>query len=623
MAGTAWCRRISFQVDVAGVIQIMGKSLYRRGDAPLRELIQNAHDAVMRRRQRDVGYQGRIDVRLDAAQRTLSIADDGVGLSPDEAERYLGTLGVGITGLLKGRRGAESLATVEGDGDGLIGQFGIGLFSAFMLAERLVVESRRADHHEGVRWAAGEGTEIKLSSLERTAPGTTVTLHLKPEFARLAQDSSYVEAALKDYADFLPIPIHVNDGSTRVNVINVAWFDPTPDLEAVELALQEYFHEAPLAVIPINVESPVSIKGALYVTPQRTPGFTDDPALTTTVRRMVISRHTRELLPAWAVFVRGVLELADCAPTASREDLVRDAAFDRVRAKLDELLDEHLRRLAAEEPAALESILSWHRYSLAGAAVSDARLRSLLAGCYRFNTSLGMLTFQEIRDRNSPDPSFDSEIEKVFWYNTDRRQERWLNSLFLESDLLCVHATRSFEESLLAALAGDLQASGTTAELRMSSPGAPGFSAQVLGIRDAEDAPAEWQEYLGASEARILAASFRADVPVMAFLNEKHELQRTYEDLRQQGTVPAGFQRLIDAHFEQTRSARNEVLLNRSHRLVGRALMQRTGTPLASVLRLLVANSLATAGAAVPRAAQQQQIEDLDWIADALWGRKT
>ena len=96
-----WSRRIPFKVDIAGVIEIMGSSLYSRIDTPIRELIQNAHDAVMRRRKKQLSYQGRIDIRQDAENNTLTVTDDGVGLSPDEAEKYLGTLGVGITGLLK------------------------------------------------------------------------------------------------------------------------------------------------------------------------------------------------------------------------------------------------------------------------------------------------------------------------------------------------------------------------------------------------------------------------------------------------------------------------------------------------------------------------------------------
>lgn len=616
-----WSRRISFQVDVAGIIQIMGTSLYSRSDTPIRELLQNAHDAIQRRRLVDLSYKGQIHIRTDPENHTLEVSDDGIGLTADEAEKYLGTLGIGITGLLKGRH--PSAATATATGEMLIGQFGIGLFSAFLLADRIIVESRKLGGHEGIRWTAGEGTEIDLQSCDRTEPGTSIRLELKSDFHKLAESPAQIEAAIKEYADYLPIPIYLNGTAQRANVINAAWFDPTPDPEAVELALEEKFNEAPLDIIPIRVERPVSIAGALYVTPQRTPGFAGEPVVTTTIKRMVIARDTQGLLPPWASFLRGVLELNDCSPTASREDLVRDSKFEAVRQQLEGILFEHFEGLVKADPARLEAVLTWHRYSLAGAALSDRRLRDLLRQTYRFTTSAGPLTCDEIIFRSPADPLFETDADRVVWYNTDRRQERWVNSLFGSSEVPCVQTLRSFEESLLAAMAGDISTTkGEAVDLRIASPSAQGFASQILGVRDMEDASPEWQDFLSATDARVMVATFRTDQPVMAFLNDRHELQRTYEELKRQGTVPAGFQRLIDSHFQSDEPARNEVLLNRNHRLVKRVLEQRAGTPLASVLRLLVVSALNSAGAAVPREAQSQQSDDLDWIAEALWGQK-
>lgn len=616
---TSWRRRIPFQVDIAGIIEIMGSSLYSRPDTPIRELIQNAHDAVIRRRRKDLAYQGRIDVEQYADLHTLQFHDDGIGLSADEAEKYLSTLGIGLTGMI--RNGQPPAVETGRDGDGLIGQFGIGLFSAFMLADRLVVESRRHDASEGVRWEAGAETEIELLSCSRTEPGTTVTLHLKPEHHRLAEQPELIETAIKEFADFLTIPIYLNRGKARVNVIHVAWFEPTPEREAIELELEGYFHETPLDVIPLRREKPVAIAGALYVTPQRTPGFAGDPVVTATVRRMVISRRIQGLLPQWAPFLRGVLELNDCAPTASREDLVRDERFEQVRAELEAHLFEHFERLAREEPSRLEAVLAWHRYTFAGAALADRRLRELLRRTYRLPTSRGPLTFEEILEHSAADPLFETEAEHVVWYNPDRRQEHWINSLFAGQEAPCVHTLRSFEESLLASWVADAEEAGTAAELRLASPSSPAFAEAILGIHDMEDAPEDWQTFLAATGADIRCASFAADQPVLAFLNERHELLRTFDELKKQGTVPPGFQRLIDAHYAAAPTGNNEVLLNRNHRLVGRALEQQTTSPLASVLRLLVHNALATAGAAMARETQRQQTEDLEWIADALWGR--
>jgi molecular chaperone HtpG len=283
-----WSRRIPFKVDVVGVIELMGSSLYSRADTPIRELIQNAHDAIVRRRARDLSYRGRIDIEQDAAGGLLRFHDDGIGLSPHEAEEYLSTLGISLTGLFK--KGLDG-AVGNGMGDGLIGQFGIGLFSAFMLADRLVVESRKSGEAEGVRWEAGAGTDIELSASSRAEIGTSVTLFLKPDHRTLAEQPVPVEAAIKEYADFLTVPIFLNRGKARVNVIQTAWFEQTPERERVELELEAYFGETPLDVVPFQVEKPAIVRGALYVTPQRVPGFAGDPVVTVTVRRMVISRQ--------------------------------------------------------------------------------------------------------------------------------------------------------------------------------------------------------------------------------------------------------------------------------------------------------------------------------------------
>jgi molecular chaperone HtpG len=614
-----WSREIPFKVDIAGIIEIMGSSLYSRPDTPVRELIQNAHDAVMRRRRKDLEFRGRIDIRQDSVNHTLSFSDDGVGLNADEAERFLGTLGIGITGLLKGRGSDDQRRGFSGDGDGLIGHFGIGLFSAFMLAEHLTVESRKPGETEAVRWEAGPGSSIRLSQSDRTELGTTVTLRLKPEFYQLAEDPERLEASIRDYAEFLTVPIHVNDSNARINLIHAAWFQATPDNDAISLELAAYFNESPLDVIPIRIERPASIAGALYISPQRTPGFADEATVAVTVGRMVISRRIRDLVPPWASFIRGVLDLDDCSPTASREDLVRDDAFRQVQMAINEFIFEHLERLAVEESGRLEAITRWHRYTLTGAALAEPRLRAILRKAYHWQTSRGPMSFDQIVAGSTADPLFESDADVVVWYNADRRQERYIDEVFSSAAMPCVHTLRSFEESLLAAMISDVPEQAI--DLRAASPSSPNFAASVLGMSDMEEAAPEWSEFLSSTGARVMIATFQAGLPVIAFLNERFELAQTFEDLRKGGDIPQGFQRLIDAHFQNAPTGRNDVILNREHRLVGRALKQKPSSPLASVLRLLVTSALNGAGAGRSVESARSQAEDLNWIAEALWGR--
>ncbi|WP_437186395.1 hypothetical protein SH668x_003546 [Planctomicrobium sp. SH668] len=614
-------RKISFQVDIAGVIDIMGGSLYSRPDTPIRELLQNAHDAIMRRRRSDLEFRGRIHVRQNAELGTLSFTDDGIGLTPEDAENYLGTVGAGITGMIKRSEPVPESAGGLGDRGDLIGQFGVGLFSAFMLADGLIVESRNEHAKTGVRWETGQGTEIYISEIPRETLGTTITLVLKSEFQFLARKPEAVEKAIREYADFLPIPIFLNDVPKRVNVIHAAWFEPSQDREATELELQNYFDEAPIDIIPIRVEKPVSIAGALYVTPQRVPGFSNQSTVMVTVRRMVISRTIQNLLPPWATFLRGCLELHHCSPTTSREDIVRDDYFEHVKANLEELIYQHFEDLAERDPSRMEAVVNWHRYSFAGAALDNGRLRNLLRGSYRIPTSHGPLTIDEILDKSESDPLYEEEAERVVWYNTDRRQERWINSLFSEHRTPCVHTFRSFEESLLAQCAADDNASGTHTDLRIATPSTPGFATTILNVRDLEEVDPQWKEFFKDLDAKILTGSFRRDQPVMAFLNERYELVRSFDEMKQRGDIPRGFQRLIDSHFKSDAPSENEVILNRSHPMIARALSQKTGMPLSSVMRLIVVSALNSAGAATPDAARKTQQSDLDWIAECLWGR--
>ncbi len=612
-------KRIPFKVDIAGVIEIMGTSLYSHPNTPVRELLQNAHDAIMRRRARDLSYHGRIDVLQDATARTLTFIDDGIGLSAKEAEDYLGTLGIGITGLIK--KGATdafdiSMHSNKRDGSNLIGQFGIGLFSAFMLADKIMVESLRFEGEEAVCWQAGAGTDIELSKSDRISVGTSVTLFLKPNYAIFADDAELLESGIKQYADFLPIPIHVNHSRARSNLIQASWLEPTPDSDAVEEQIASYFGETPLDVILIAVEAPVAIKGALYVSPQRTPGFADDATIAVSVRRMVISRHIRELVPVWAPFLRGVLELPNCSPTSNREDLVRDAIFDSVCDSISDEIYVHFDELTRNHPHRWQSILHWHRYTFAGMAIHDEKLRVLLQSTYKFITSHGELTVEQILSRSRADALVEEEADFVVWYNADRRQEAWLNEFFANGSTPCIHTLRSFEETLLAAMLGEITLEQV--DLRAASPSSENFCESILGLDERIDASVEWQNFFESLDSNIFIASTSNNQPVMAFVNERYELSKTFDELRENGELPRGFQRLIDQHFQRSPAGKNEIILNTQHRLVRRALEQGTTSPLANVLRILVIAALSKAGARIQSAAQEMQAEDLEIIADAL-----
>ncbi len=608
-------REYPFSVDMAGILEILSRSLYSRRDVAIRELLQNAHDAVVRRRAVDLAYLGAIRLAQDPAANAISVSDDGAGIGWEEAERYLGTLGAGVSGALKReRRGPDGR-----DATGIIGQFGVGLFAGFLLADRIVVESRPRADEPAIRWEAGTGTAVRLGPGAREAVGTTVTLELRAEHAVWSRERAPLVEAVTRWADFLPVPIYLGESRRRLNLMTPAWADPTPDPETVSLELEHRFDDTPLDVIPLRLERPLALQGALYVTRARTPGFSGRPTVAATVRRMVVTERLDGLLPEWGPFFRGILELPDLQPTTSREDLIRDERFDLARAEVERLLLARLRELARADLVKLQAILTWHRYTVAGAALDHPPLRDVLRGAYPFTTTQGALTFAEVLARSRAAQRIPGAGEATIWYHTARAQTQWVRGVFAGHDAPCVEAVRSFEATLLAQLAAD---AGEGCTVQLASPANERFVQAVLGVSELSEVGPAWREFFAVLGARVRAGSFPSELPVVAFPSRRSEVKRELEALKRRGTVPAAFSRMLDLHFaEEEDEARAEVLLNTRHRLVARALAASIRSPLASVLRVLVQGALAAAGVVAEGAGEEQTLlADLDWIAEALPG---
>lgn len=191
-----------------------------------------------------------------------------------------------------------------------------------------------------------------------------------------------------------------------------------------------------------------------------------------------------------------------------------------------------------------------------------------------------------------------------------------MNRLFGDQETVCVHTVRSFEETLLAAMINDV--GDRQVDLRMATLSAPNFASTILGIQELDDAEPEWQDFLRETNAVVKFADMDSDQPAVAFLNERYELFQSIEDLKKNGNIPVGFERIIDSHFQDTPVGKNEIVLNRKHRLVKATLKNSPRHPLASVLRIVVTNALSAAGAAIGKSLQEQQQDDLTWIAEAL-----
>jgi molecular chaperone HtpG len=359
--------RYEFQTEVRQLLDLMIHSLYSHKDVFLRELISNSSDALDRLRfesvtRPDLAPAEELHIRLepDPAARTLSVHDNGIGMSRDEVVQNIGTIARSGTGeFLHALRAAQPGAAPE-----LIGQFGVGFYSSLMVADRITLVTRRAGEDAGTRWeSSGDGYTIETA--ERPTPGTTVTLHLKPVDDEDARRDYTAEAVLKDivkrYSDFVAYPIRL--GAETLNSMKAIWMRPRDQVTDAEHR-EFYKHIShdwndPLEHLSIHIEGIVEARALLYV-PSRAPFdlFHRDAArrgVHLYVKRVFIMDDCRELLPDFLRFVKGVVSSDDLSLNISREILQKDRQIQAIRkhlvrrllATLKEMLDAHPERYQA------------------------------------------------------------------------------------------------------------------------------------------------------------------------------------------------------------------------------------------------------------------------------------
>ncbi len=387
---------LSTQVDLSGLLKVLGRNLYSTPSVAIRELVQNAHDSCNRRHieAQEADLEPSIRVYPSPTKRTLTIVDTGAGLTRDEVVRYLATVGRGYTGKLRD----------EGASEALIGYFGLGFLSAFFVSDRVELETTSFQApEEGWRFSSRGGERYSLEPIEPRAVGTRVVLYLSEAFKALAEPE-VVASLLHRYCSLLDLPVYLSDDTQAVNRPIPPWREaalPVMRRRALEMDFAARFETRfqTLCTLPVEPSADSDVRGLLWVQDGWSYGTSDNRNLSVFVRGMLVSDDARELLPAWAGFVGGVIESTELVPTASREDLQRDATYETAALAVKEALVGGLARLAKEAPSAWRRVLARHNEALLGAALCDDRLLDLLSETLRVPTSEGDLPLETVARR--------------------------------------------------------------------------------------------------------------------------------------------------------------------------------------------------------------------------------
>lgn len=364
-----------FEADVSRVLDLVINSLYKEREIFLRELISNASDACDKLRYLSLSQPELLDtdpelkIRLlaDEAAGLLTVTDNGIGMSREDLAENLGTIARSGT--------TRFLEQLSGDKDKdlkLIGQFGVGFYSVFMVADRVVVQTRKAGEEQSWLWASDGRSGYTIQEAPATAPrGTSITLHLKPD-AKEFLASFKIRQIVRTYSDHIAIPILLEvrpkPGDTKtslaepqqINEASALWSRPKSEIS--EEQYREFYHhvahafDEPFARLHFTAEGVLSYTALLFV-PGMRPFDLYDPkrrhGVKLYVRRVFITADLESLMPRYLRFVSGVVDSEDLQLNVSRETLQHGAVVAKMRKVLvRRLLDELLAKAKAASPAA-------------------------------------------------------------------------------------------------------------------------------------------------------------------------------------------------------------------------------------------------------------------------------
>jgi molecular chaperone HtpG len=405
----------SFQAEVSRLLEIVAHSLYSEKEIFLRELISNASDACDRLRyaaltdpalaEGDTDY--RVVLTPDKGARTLTVADNGIGMNRDELIENLGTIARSGTAAFLSQLSGDSRKDMS-----LIGQFGVGFYSAFMVAENVEVRSRKAGESEGWRWASDGKGEFTVEPLSEATRGAAIVIHLRDGEDEYL-DPARLRRIVHTYSDHIGLPIVLNDGGKEetINTASALWTRPRSEITPEQY--KEFYHHVghsfddPWLTLHNKAEGVLEYTNLLFV-PSTKPFDLFDPERKSRVklyvRRVFITDEGTELLPAYLRFLRGVVDSEDLPLNISREMMQSNPMVARIRQQLTRRVLTELGKKAAE--ASEEYAKFWDNFGavLKEGLYEDRDQRDSLLELARFRSTVrdGLVSLDEYVAKMQP-----------------------------------------------------------------------------------------------------------------------------------------------------------------------------------------------------------------------------
>ncbi len=417
-----------FQAEVKQVLDIVVHSLYTDKEIFLRELISNASDATEKLKHLqlsetpvfDENLDLKIEISADEKAGTITILDFGIGMNHDELVENLGTIAhSGSKAFLK------ALAEGGEKNNNLIGQFGVGFYSAFMVADQVEVLSRSYRPDEGGwKWVSDGSGSYEIQPEDGLRRGTRIVLTLKEDQKEFAAKDR-IQSIIKRYSSFVPVPIELE--GEKVNTVQAVWLKNKSEVKDEEYKefykFQAHAFDEPRFWLHFNADAPIAINSLLFC-PQENPekwGFgKTEPGVALHCRKVLIDSSPKNLLPDWLRFLRGVVDSPDIPLNISRESMQDSALITKLRGLLTKRFIKHLENLAKRKPDDYEAFWKQFQQFIKEGVSTDFENRESLAALLRFESSMtkpGKLTsFKEYLERAK-----EEQKEIYFLYGHNRK----------------------------------------------------------------------------------------------------------------------------------------------------------------------------------------------------------
>jgi molecular chaperone HtpG len=389
---------LEFQAEARQLLQLMVHSIYSNKDIFLRELISNASDALDKLRLSVLqdGLEAdtsdlHITLAVDADARTLTVTDNGIGMTRSEVVELIGTIAKSGT--------AELLRQLKENKDAdLIGQFGVGFYSTFMVADKVTLVSRKAGTDEGTRWESDGAGTYTIEEIDDAPVGTAVTVHLRPADEEDGLGDYTAEAKIREivkhYSDFIAFPIKLGDAT--LNSMKALWARPRSEVSDEEY-FEFYKHIShdwadPLEIIQMKAEGTFEYEALLFL-PSRAPFdlFQRDGkrGLQLYVKRVFIADDSRELMPDYLRFVKGVVDAADLSLNISREILQQDRHIQMIRRRLVKKVLSTFKDLLTNSPEKYATLWREFGRAIKEGLLSDTDNQKAILDASTFATTAG------------------------------------------------------------------------------------------------------------------------------------------------------------------------------------------------------------------------------------------